>query len=150
MPKKKLLSPILLSASSEVILGLVKDRHTYSHIYEMSFQLTVVDRGTLTNLTNPTDTSFSYNSSVSLLLTHSCAAGGGCNADTTGFLFWPDTLAGTTQTLPCPNTTTMISRTCSLSGVWESVDPSLCTSLTSINTVSFSVGFSIDFQCGVA
>ena len=52
MPKKKLLSPILLSASSEVILGLVKDRHTYSHIYEMSFQLTVVDHGTLTNPTN--------------------------------------------------------------------------------------------------
>ena len=96
------------------------------------------------------DTSFSYNSSVSSLLTHSCGAAGGCNANTTGFLFWPDTLAGTTLTLPCPNTTTMISRTCSQSGVWESVDPSLCTSLTSINTVSFSVGFSIDFQCGVA
>ena len=84
------------------------------------------------------------------IFTHSHAAAGECSADTTRFLSWPNTLAGTTQTLPCPNTTTMISRTCSPSGVWESVDPSLCTSLTLINTVSFSVGFSIDFQCGVA
>ena len=31
----------------------------------------------------------------------------------------------------------MISRTCSLSGVWDSVDLTLCTSFSSINTVSF-------------
>ena len=76
----------------------------------------------------------------SFLFLH-CAAAGRCNAETTEFLSWPNTPAGTTQTLCCPNTTTMISRTCSLSGVWESVDPSLCTSLALINTVSFSVGF---------
>ena len=61
----------------------------------------------------------------------------GCDAETTEFFFWNFTLAGTTQTLQCPTTTTMISRTCSSSGVWESVDTSLCTSFTSINTVSF-------------
>ena len=61
----------------------------------------------------------------------------GCDAETTEFFFWKFTLAGTTQTLRCPTTTTMISRTCSSSGVWESVDLTLCTSFTSINTVSF-------------
>ena len=66
-----------------------------------------------------------------------------------GFLSWPDTLAGTTQTLQCPNTTTMISRTCSLSGVWDSVDLTLCTSFASINTVSFSIDISTDFHCDV-
>ena len=67
-----------------------------------------------------------------------------CNNETTEFLSWPDTLAGTTRTLPCPNTTTMISRTCSQSGVWEDVDFTLCTSFTSINTVSSIMDFSID------
>ena len=33
----------------------------------------------------------------------------------------------------------MINRTCSLSGVWESVDPSLCTPFTFINVVSVNV-----------
>ena len=61
----------------------------------------------------------------------------GCDAETTEFFFWKFTPAGTTQTLRCPTTTTMISRTCSSSGVWESVDLTLCTSFTSINTVSF-------------
>ena len=70
-------------------------------------------------------------------LSHTCAAPGQCDAQTTGLLSWPDTEAGTTQTLPCPNTNAMISRTCSRFGVWDSVDPSLCTSFTSINTVSF-------------
>ena len=65
-----------------------------------------------------------------------------CEAEVTGFLSWPDTPAGTAQTLRCPSTTTMISRTCSLSGVWENVDTSLCTPFTSINTVSASVDLS--------
>ena len=68
-----------------------------------------------------------------------------CNGETTGFFSWLDTFTGTTRTLRCPNTTTLISRTCSLSGVWDSVDLTLCTSFTSINTVSFSMDFSIDF-----
>ena len=72
-----------------------------------------------------------------------------CNENTTEFLSWPDTLAGTTQTLPCPTTTAMISRNCSLSGEWESVDLTLCTSFASISTVSFSMDFSIDFQFDV-
>ena len=62
-----------------------------------------------------------------------------CGAETTGFLSWPDTLPGTTCTLHCPTTTTTISRTWSLSGVWENVDPSLCT----LFTVSVNLGFSI-------
>ena len=49
-----------------------------------------------------------------------------CTAETMDFLLWPNTSAGSTQSLPCPNTTTMINRTCSPSGVWESIDPSLC------------------------
>ena len=49
-----------------------------------------------------------------------------CSAETMDFLLWPNTSAGTTQSLHCPNTTTMINRTCSPSGVWESVDPSRC------------------------
>ena len=63
----------------------------------------------------------------------------GCNAETTEFLFWPDTPASTTQSLRCPDTTTIINRTCNSSGVWESVDPSLCTPFTSINVVSVNV-----------
>ena len=77
---------------------------------------------------------------------HILAATVMCDAETTAFFFWPDTLAGTTRTLQCPNTTTMISRTCSLSGMWESVDLTLCTSFTSINTVSFTM---VDFHCDV-
>ena len=61
-----------------------------------------------------------------------------CDAETTEFLSWPETPADTIQSLRCPNTTTVISRTCSSSGVWESVDPSLCTPFTSINVVSFN------------
>ena len=71
---------------------------------------------------------------------HTCthAGIGGCDAETTELLCWPETEANTTRTLQCPNTTTMISRTCSLSGVWEDIDLTLCTLFTSINTVSFN------------
>ena len=71
-----------------------------------------------------------------------------CRAETTGVLSWPDTVAGTNHSLQCPNTSTMINRTCSSSGVWDMVDPSLCTPFDSINTVSISVGFSVDLWCG--
>ena len=81
----------------------------------------------------PVSNSFLFPSSH----THTCAARR-CEAETTGLLFWPATISGTTRTLQCPNTTTMISRTCSLSGVWDSVDLTLCTLFTSINTVSFA------------
>ena len=66
-----------------------------------------------------------------------------CKAEVTGFLSWPDTPAGTTQTLRCPSNTTKISRTCGLSGMWECVDVSLCTSFSSINAVSANVDLSI-------
>ena len=36
-----------------------------------------------------------------------------------------------------------------MSGEWESVDLTLCTSFTSINTVSFSIDISTDFHCDV-
>ena len=75
--------------------------------------------------------------------THTCAE---CNAETAGLLFWPDTLGGTTRTLQCLNTPIMVNRTCSWSGVWESVDLSLCT-LAFIIQVRFSVDISIDVQC---
>ena len=80
----------------------------------------------------PVSNSFLFSSS------HTCTCAARCEAETTGLLFWPATIVGTTQTLQCPNTTTMISRTCSLSGMWESVDLTLCTLFTSINTVSFA------------
>ena len=63
----------------------------------------------------------------------------GCDAETTEFLSWPDTPAGTTQSHHCPNTITTISRTCSSYGVWESLDSSLCTPFNSINVVSVNV-----------
>ena len=61
---------------------------------------------------------------------------GFCDAEVTEFLLWPDTPAGTIQTLSCPNTTTTIDRSCSLSGEWDIVDPSLCIPFSSISTVS--------------
>ena len=67
-----------------------------------------------------------------------------CNAETTEFLSWPNTPADTTQSHRCPNTTTIINRTCSSFGVWESVDPSLCTPFTIINVVSVNVDLGID------
>ena len=79
---------------------------------------------------------------------HTHAATGRCDAETTGFLSWPDNLAGTTRTLHCPNTTTLISRTCSPSGVWDSVDLTLCTSFASINTIS-SVSFNAFVRSGL-
>ena len=101
----------------------------------------------------PLGTSLSFISYMSLitltLFTHLCAEASGCKADTTGFLSWPATPAGSTRTLPCHNTTITISRMCSPSGLWETVDFTLCAILISINTVSFSVGFIIDFQCDV-
>ena len=63
------------------------------------------------------------------------AGTGSCSAETTDLLSWPNTSAGTTWSLHCPTTTTIINRTCSSSGVWESVDLSLCTPFTSINPV---------------
>ena len=88
------------------------------------------------------DSFFSYH--IHTYSTSPFAANVICRAETTGLLSWPDTEAGTNHNLQCPNTTTMISRTCSLSGVWESVDLSLCTPFDSINTVSISVGFSVN------
>ena len=71
-------------------------------------------------------------------------ATGFCNGETTGFLTWMDTPVGTTQSLRCPeNPAINITRTCSQSGVWESVDLSLCIPFTSINFVSAS-GISIE------
>ena len=68
-------------------------------------------------------------------------ATGFCNGETTGFLTWMDTPVGTTQSLRCPeNPAINITRTCSQSGVWESVDLSLCIPFTSINFVSVTVG----------
>ena len=76
-----------------------------------------------------------------------------CSAETVNYLSWPKTSAGSTQSLRCPNTTTIINRTCSPSGVWESVEPSLCTPFTSINPVSdgaefffFSISSKYDLQ----
>ena len=61
-----------------------------------------------------------------------------CEAETTGFLSWPNTPADTTESLRCPGSTIIISRTCNSSGVWESVDLSICTNFSSINIVSVS------------
>ena len=69
-----------------------------------------------------------------------------CEAETTEFLSWPETLAGTTVSIQCPSSTIIINRTCSSSGVWESVDPSLCIVFSSINIVSVSEQLDIDSQ----
>ena len=65
---------------------------------------------------------------------------GFCDQETTQFLLWPETPAGTTRFLPCPNTTTIINRTCNLPSNWDDVDPSLCIPISSIDTVSIRVG----------
>ena len=62
-----------------------------------------------------------------------------CEAETTEFLSWPNTPAGTTESLHCPSSTSIINRTCNSTGVWEFVDLSLCTIFSSINIVSVSV-----------
>ena len=50
-----------------------------------------------------------------------------CPPEDTEPLSWPSTSTGTTQSLRCPNSDVIIKRTCSESGEWGSVDPSLCT-----------------------
>ena len=72
-----------------------------------------------------------------------------CEAETTEFLSWPNTPAGTTASIQCPSSTIIINRTCSLSAVWESVDPSLCTIFSSINIVSVIAELDIDSQSHV-
>ena len=83
----------------------------------------------------------SLNTHTHLCLMIALFAGFGfCDEESTQFLLWPETPAGITRSLPCPNTTTIINRTCNTPGIWDNVDPSLCIPHSSINTVSIHVG----------
>ena len=62
-----------------------------------------------------------------------------CPQEYTGSLFWPGTSIDTDRTLRCPNSNVMITRTCSPSGVWGNVDPSLCIPFSDIDVVSINV-----------
>jgi len=64
---------------------------------------------------------------------------GFCDEEATQFLLWPETPAGMTRSLPCPNTTAIINRTCNPPGIWDDDNSSLCIPLNFISTVSISV-----------
>ena len=57
-----------------------------------------------------------------------------CAEEATGFLLWPRTPAGTTRSLPCPNTTFIVERTCNPPGIWDDVD--MFIPFNTISTVS--------------
>ena len=65
---------------------------------------------------------------------------GFCDEEATQFFLWQETRAGITRSLPCPNTTTIVNRTCNPPSIWERVDLTLCIPISSINTVSITVG----------